>query len=364
VPERVPRVLLVLAESTGGIGRHVRTIAAGLADRGVPVTVCCPRVTAERLAFPPGVGVVALPTGGAVLPGSSARPRLRAALGACDVVHAHGLRAAAGCIRAGMGSRPLGPTWHNAPLGSPGRRLVHRALERYVARGSTVTLAASEDLAERARRAGGVTVRSSFVVAPGLAQPSEDRTALRAALGAQGRALVLAVGRLHPQKRFDVLIRAAARWADAPGRPVTVIAGDGPARPGLQRLIDDTGSPVQLLGERADVSDLLAAADAVVITSDWEARALVAQEAMRSGTPLVATAVGGLPELLGDAAVLVPAGSVDALVTATRRLLEDPGLRSELVRRGLDRARSWPTTEQGVDDLLHLYVDLRSSPCG
>ena len=80
--------------------------------------------------------------------------------------------------------------------------------------------------------------------------------------------------------------------------------------------------------------DLLAAADLAVVTSDWEARQLFAQEALRAGVPLVATAVGGLPDLVGDAAVLVPPGDVDALDAAVRELLGRPG-----GARGLRRPR-------------------------
>ena len=88
-----------------------------------------------------------------------------------------------------------------------------------------------------------------------------------------------------------------------------------------------------LLGHRTDVADLLAGADLAVVTSDWEARQLFAQEALRAGVPLVATAVGGLPELVGDAAALVPPGDVDALDAAVRALLDDPAARAELGRR-------------------------------
>ena len=113
-----------------------------------------------------------------------------------------------------------------------------------------------------------------------------------------------------------------------------------------------------LLGHRTDVADLLAAADLAVVTSDWEARQLFAQEALRAGVPLVATAVGGLPELVGDAAVLVPPGDVDALDAAVRRLLDDPhGARGatpraaragrDLADRGRHRAhRSRPSTRE------------------
>src|SRR6185503_11200070 len=102
------------------------------------------------------------------------------------------------------------------------------------------------------------------------------------------------------------------------------IAGTGPAYRQLAAQILSARAPVTLLGHRDDVGDLLAAADLAVVTSVWEARQFFAQEAMRAGTPLVATSVGGLPDLVGDAARLVPPGDVDALDVAVRELLGDP----------------------------------------
>ncbi|WP_156313044.1 glycosyltransferase family 4 protein, partial [Micromonospora sp. HK10] len=111
-----------------------------------------------------------------------------------------------------------------------------------------------------------------------------------------------------------------------------------------------------------DVADLLAGADLAVVTSDWEARQLFAQEALRAGVPLVATAVGGLPELVGDAAVLVPAGDVDAFDAAVRDLLDDGTRRAELARRAVDRAAAWPTEADTVATLAALYAELAPEP--
>ncbi len=80
------------------------------------------------------------------------------------------------------------------------------------------------------------------------------------------------------------------------------IAGDGPLRAMLTDQIAAADAPVHLLGRRSDIADLLAAADLVVLPSQWEARSLAAQEALLAGRPLVATAVGGLPKLLGAGA--------------------------------------------------------------
>ena len=87
-----------------------------------------------------------------------------------------------------------------------------------------------------------------------------------------------------------------------------MIVGEGPERPALERRIADDGLAVRLLGHRDELGSLLAAADLALLTSTWEARALVAQEALLAGLPLISTRVGGIEELVGDAAVLVELG--------------------------------------------------------
>ncbi|MEH0845839.1 glycosyltransferase, partial [Micromonospora sp. CPCC 205711] len=203
------------------------------------------------------------------------------------------------------------------------------------------------------------------VAAPALPAPRRRRAAVRAEFGvAPHQPLILSVGRLHPQKRYDVLIDAAARWRGRTPPPVVVIAGSGPAYLPLAARISTARAPVTLLGHRTDVADLLAGADLAVVTSDWEARQLFAQEALHAGVPLVATAVGGLPELVGDAAVLVPAGDVDAVDAAVRSLLDDESLRADLARRGAARAATWPAEEDTVTALLALYAELAPDAAG
>ena len=171
--------------------------------------------------------------------------------------------------------------------------------------------------------------------------------------------LVLTVARLHRQKALDVLIAAASRWAA--DDVVVCIAGDGPLEAQLQAQIDSSSAPVRLLGRRCDIADLLAAADLVVLPSRWEARSLVAQEALLAGRPLVATSVGGLVQLLGDGAQLVPADSVDALDAAVRGLLADPARRAELADRGRRQAAGWPTEASSTGQISAVYAELLGS---
>lgn len=352
--------MLTLAESTGGIGRHVATLADGLRARDVRVTVCGPASTLAGLGIATtDVEKVVAPLGGSRPAALIASRRILAtAARSADVVHAHGLRA--GALAAASRRRtPLVVTWHNAALGGRWWRLRHAALRRYTARAADLTLAASDDLAADAAACGAKDVRSVFVSVPPLPPARRTRETVRADLGIADRPMVLAIGRLQQQKRLDVLVAAAAAWSASATGPVVVIAGDGPARAELIRLAEATGADVRLLGARDDVPDLLAAADVVALPSEWEARSIVAQEALRAGVPLVTTAAGGLPGLVGSAAQVVPVGDADALRTAIETVLSDPELRRHMIERGLAQAASWPTDEERLDELVSAYLDLK-----
>jgi glycosyltransferase involved in cell wall biosynthesis len=374
-------VALVLASSTGGIGQHVASLARGLVAAGATVTVCGPAATGEQFDFTgagarfAAVEIPASPRPGDVRAVGSLRAALEAArdAGAAtaavgdrstsgpEVVHAHGLRAGFVCALARTG-RPLVVTWHNAALSRGLKAPVHRMLERVVAGAADVTLGASADLVERARAVGARDARLAEVAAPVLPAPRRSRVAVRAEFGAgPATPVILSVGRLHRQKRHDILIDAAANWRDLRPAPVVLIAGAGPSYMDLAARVSELRAPVSLLGHRRDIADLLAAADVAVVTSDWEARQLFAQEALRAGVPLVATAVGGLPDLVGDAAVLVPPGDVEAVEVAVRDLITDEKRRAGYAERGRRRAATWPTEAQTVAQVSAVYAELSAA---
>ncbi len=325
------RVLLVLATSTGGVGQHVRSLAAGLAGRGAVVTVAAPDATQQLFGFDRHVAVE---IGGRPAPSDLlARRSLRRMAGDADIVHAHGLRAGA-LVPAGSVV-----TWHNAQLtGSRAGAL----LERLVARRAAVTLTASQDLATRATSLGAQDVRLAPVSAPALVPTGHDP--------GLGHPLVLAVGRLHPQKGYETLVAALPLLGDA----IVAVAGDGPLEQSLRSQAPD----VQWLGRRDDVADLLVAADVVVLPSIWEARSLTAQEALRAGRPLVATAVGGIPDLVRDGALLVAPDDPVALGRAVRSLLDDPVAAADLAARGLAVAATWPDEADTVAQVAAVYAEL------
>lgn len=359
------RVVQVLATSTGGVGSHVVDLTRGLVADGAEVIVCGPADTQARFDFT-GAGAGFVPveiSAGSQLSDARAVTAVRRVRAGArpEVVHAHGLRAGLVAALAGRARPrlPLVVTLHNAVLARGLRGGASRFVERIVARSADVVLGASADLVARAEAVGAADARLAPVAAPALPPARRTRAAVRAELRVDaGTPLVLSVGRLHPQKGYDVLVAAAARWRDRSPAPRVVIAGTGPSYLDLTARISATRAPVTLLGHRGDVADLLGAADLAVVSSVWEARQLFAQEALRAGVPLVATAVGGLPGLVGDAAVLVPPGDVAALDRGVRGLLDDPAARAAYARRAGDRAATWPTSAQTRAQVQEVYAEL------
>ncbi|MCV2489013.1 glycosyltransferase family 4 protein [Geodermatophilus sp. YIM 151500] len=369
------RIAEVLATSTGGVGTHVRSVLAPLAAAGAGVRVCGPAATDALFAFTAaGADFRPVEISAGLAPPADARAvlALRRALAGADLVHAHGLRAGlvtAAAVRSTAPRRPLVVTLHNAlPEGGGLHRRVLQAAERTTVRAADLVLAASDDLAANARRLGAADVRTAPVSAPPLPPPRRTRAEVRTELAVpDGVPLVVAVGRLHPQKGYDVLLDAAGRWsADArlPAAPLVAVAGDGPLHAELTARIAAGRLPVRLLGRRGDVADLLAAADVCVLPSRWEARSLTAQEALRSGTPLVATRTGGLPGLLGDAAELVPVDDPAALAEAVVRVLTEPGRATRLAEAGRARAAGWPDQAATARQLVAVYRELLGPPEG
>jgi glycosyltransferase involved in cell wall biosynthesis len=170
------------------------------------------------------------------------------------------------------------------------------------------------------------------------------------------RALVLAVGRLAAQKGFGTLLEAASRWRDIKPEPLLVIVGQGPLEAELKNQAAALHLDARFPGHRDDVPALLAAAAVFVLPSVWEGQPLILQEALRAGVPVVATRVGGIPELTGEDAILVPPGDQDQLSDAVRAVLTDPALAARMRQAALDRARALPSPEEAVASALAEYA--------
>ena len=378
------KVAFVLGTSTGGTARHVRMLAAGAAARGIAVEVFGPARTDEDFAFGALAGVDFTPVE------IADRPRVRRDLRAIrrlrrlaaawrpDVVHAHGLRAGALTAIALALARPtvyqprpaLVVTVHNAPPAGGVTGAVYRVLERIVARGADSVLCVSADLEDRMRAAGARRVGYAPVPAAPLSAPLPASAAGSApgvsaeaplALSLPGdpapeRPLVLAAGRLAPQKGFGTLLEAAARWRDLRPEPLLVIAGEGPLAAGLKSEAARLGLDVRFPGYRDDLPALLAVAAVFVLPSVWEGQPLIVQEALRAGVPVVATRAGGTPALTGeDAAVLVPPGDARRLADAVRAVLTDEVLAARLRKAAAARALALPDVGAAVSAALAEY---------
>jgi glycosyltransferase involved in cell wall biosynthesis len=167
----------------------------------------------------------------------------------------------------------------------------------------------------------------------------EAPSKLRQEFGADGSYLLLIVGRLHPEKGYGYLLQAMATLKGRLDRPVRLlIVGKGPLEDKFRKEAVSLGcaDTVQFLGFRNDVPDLMAAVDLLVLPSVAEAFGLVLTEALYLGTPIVATRVGGIPEIVSDGVdgVLVSPADSQALAGAIMDLLRDPERRRHMSGSG------------------------------
>ncbi|WP_432032338.1 glycosyltransferase family 4 protein [Streptomyces antibioticus] len=356
------RTVQVLGGGNAASSAHVRSLAAGLVARGVRVTVCAP-VDADHTYDFTGAGAEHVPVPRSSDPGSVAA--LRAACTHADLVHAHGLHASFRAVLA-LGGRttPLVVTWHNRAHADGARAHLLRLLERRVAKAAAVVLGTTSELVDRARRTGARDARLAAVALPrprAVESPEDGEPPhpkVRAELGAVERPLLMAVGSLDRRRGYGLLLDAARAWRDLDPVPLVVVAGEGPLRPELQSRIEEEELPVRLIGRRDDVGTLLAAADLALLPGRAESRSVLAQEALYARVPLVAAAKGGIRELVGDAAVLVPADDPHAFAEAVAGLLDDPERCAELRDLGSRQAATWPTEDETVAQVLSVYDEL------
>jgi glycosyltransferase involved in cell wall biosynthesis len=194
---------------------------------------------------------------------------------------------------------------------------------------------------------------------------------VRSELGIPADAPVLGVvGNLRSQKAHQVLIRATAelvgRWPDLR----VLLAGTGPERQSLEGLVGKLGlqHTVRLLGYRPDVPDVLAAMDIAVCSSDFEGTPIAILEYMDAGLPVVATAVGGVPDVLDDGVqgLLVPRRDPEALARAIAELLSDPQRATAMGAHGRERRRTEFTLGvmiRRIEDLYRELVEEKRAVC-
>ena len=356
------RLLLASQPLAAGVPRHVLDLVEGLEGSGWDVAVACPPGATlwKALAATPGVTLHPLAAARRPSP-ADARSliRLRRLVRSVDVVHAHsakaGFVARLAAASAGRASRTIFTphAWSFWAAGGAEATL-YRSLERAAARWCRYIVAVSEHERD-AGLAAGVGRPEQYRVIPNgvdvqrFAEPREPVPGL-----------VLSLGRLAPQKRPDIALRAFALARARVASAELQLASDGPLRGELVRLVRELGleGRVRFLGYRDDVPALLARAACLVVASDYEAGPLTVLEAMAAGVPVVATRAGGTPEALGDTGILVEPGDVEALAAGIERLLSDPAEAARLGEAARRRVRERFTREAAVAATVALYEEL------
>ena len=226
--------------------------------------------------------------------------------------------------------------------------LVGRSIHRLAFGGSVAAVAVSEEVGRSFREYYGAA--PAAVIPNGIAVAEfycpEARLPWRRAHGfADSDFLVVSVARLDPQKDPLALIAAFAKALAGDPRAHLLLAGDGSLREAARQQAASLclAARVHFLGVQADVAGILSAADVFALSSSYEGNPMAVMEAMAAGLPVVATAVGGVPDIVahGETGLLVPAGDRDAFAASLGRLAADPQRRRALGEAARARAQAF-----------------------
>jgi glycosyltransferase involved in cell wall biosynthesis len=356
------RLLLTSYPPDGGVARVVIDLAEGALGRGWTVDLACPTASEQWTALADRDGARLHPLRGRHGPPGPVDgvdlallvPLVRDA----DVVHAHSSKAGfltrLAAALSGRRSRVVFSPhawsfWSVA--GARGRLYV--SLERAASHWCNTILTVSAAEREAGLQAGIGAASQYRVIHNGI--DLERFAAEPSPVG--GRVLFL--GRLAPQKRPDLAIHAFAEVRRRRPQTRLEVAADGPLRARAEALVETLGlgDAVSFLGQRDDVPTLLARAQCTLLTSDYEGLPLAVLESMAAGVPVVATRVGGIPELVVDGVngLLVPPGDPQAAAEAVGRLLDDPPLARRLGEAGRTLVRERHLRERMIAETTALY---------
>ena len=346
------RVVEALARGHAATGHEVHVLAV-LGPQGEPPAWQLGEARAELLR---------LPSRAYLHERRAVAARCRA-LGA-QVVHCHGYRAD---VVHGWAARALGAPALSTVHGFTGGDLKNRLYERLqlaALRRMAAVVAVSRPL-EALMRARGVAPHRLRLIPNAWADdtPGAGRAEARAALGLPAQGTVVAfVGRLSAEKGADVLLEAVARRRT----PAAVsFLGDGPERDRLRAQARALGleGVVRWHGVVPRAGALLRAFDALVMPSRTEGTPIVLFEAMAAGVPVVATAVGGVPDVVGEhEALLVAPGDPDALAEGIRHVLAEPAAAARRARAARARLDSTFSAEPWLRAYEALYRELAPRP--
>jgi len=356
----------------GGTENMMLTIFAGLdRSRWQPVLVHRPAGGFERLdklALEAGVRVWAMPemSGGRDAGWVLRVARLFRAEDA-SVFHAHRTEANQGAygVLAAIAARlpAVVVTQHHLNVTyASGRRAQEMLVSAGVDRFITVSHEVARNLRPRCLFPGRIQVIHNGIDLRPFGRPPNSE--LRRVLNkGTGRPIVLCVSRLEPtQKGLRFLVSAARMVPEAQ----FILAGEGEERAALEAQAKELGvaDRVTLLGYWEDLPDLMASCDLFVLPSLCEGFGLVIAEAMASGRPVVASAIGGVNEVVvdGETGLLVPPGDPDALAAGIRRVLSDPALAERMGAAGKLRAHREFSAETMIRRTTELYEKLLGVP--
>jgi len=289
------------------------------------------------------------------------------------IVHTHMAKAGtAGRLAARLARVPIvvhtfhGHTFHS--YFGPLKTKVFIQIERTLASFTDRLIAVGE--AQRADIAGyGVAPLEKIVTIPlgleieRMLDAEHARGRLRSELGLDGQSkLVGIVARLVPIKAHEVLLEAAVRIRDVEPSTTFLIVGDGERREELEAMVDDLGlrASTRFLGWRGDMREVYSDLDVVTLCSNNEGSPVALIEALAAARPVVATNVGGVPNVVQDGrtGLLVPPRDPEALAEGIVSLLRDPERAAALGRAGRDSVYPRHASTRLVDDVERLYLDL------
>jgi glycosyltransferase involved in cell wall biosynthesis len=244
-----------------------------------------------------------------------------------------------------------------------GKEQLYVFLERLAARFCERIITISEDERREYLRRGIGDEQKVITIYNGidLSRFPGNGKRVRKELGiAQHVPLVGFAGRLEEVKGPHLFIDAAMKIGKVYPQVHYLIAGDGPLKDELRKKAQ--GVPhLHILGYREDIADVMAALDILLIPSLNDGFNLAAVEAMASFKPIVATAVGGLPEVIGDGGILIQSGDIDQMAEQTTKLLNSPGLRKGIGMKGKRRAErlfDWGVCLQKTLDIYHEVAEV------
>ncbi len=366
----LPTVHVDLEPGWRGGQRQVLLLCRGLAARYHPVTlVALEGGELARRARAVGLDVEETPAAGELDPRAvravvRAVRRRRAAVVALHSSRSHGIGA--------LARLALGP---GRPAFVVTRRVAFPPrtdlLNRWKYRAAVDGFVAISGAVAAALEAAGVARERIRIVHSGVETPRVPegvRAAVRDELGLPRRAeLAVAVGGLTEEKGHRDLVLSWRRVLEERPRAVLLVVGDGPLREELEDLAVAEGilpEELEFLGHRDDPERLIAAADVLVHPSLMEGLGTVILDAMLLGVPVVATSVGGIPELVEDGVtgVLVPPRSPEALADAVAALLGDRKLARRLAAAARRRAEAAFTADAMVEGTLAAYRELARVP--